>query len=98
MKVSLNTKAVLKKKCPTTIQDELQMKPRILQNTLGKRLFAENRACGMKKKKKPAFGGEPNEKYQGQILIKESGDDEYFDSTDESQESNLNMQNNPFID
>ena len=47
---------------------------------------------------KTAFGGEPNEKYQGQILIKESGDDEYFDSTDESQESNLNMQNNPFID
>ena len=51
---------------------------------------------------KIAFGGEPNEKYQSQILIKkESGEDEYFGSSDmnnEQQESNLNTQNNPFID
>ena len=71
MNISLNKKAVQKKKCPTSIQEELQMKPHILQNTLEKKLFAENRACVMKKKKKKtAFGGEPNEKYEDQILMK----------------------------
>ena len=40
-----------------------------------------------------------NEKYQGSILIeKESGEDEYFNSTDETQHSNLITQSNPFID
>ena len=48
---------------------------------------------------KTAFGGEPNEKYQSKILIKkELGEEEYFGSTDEPQESNLSMPNNPFID
>ena len=42
---------------------------------------------------KTAFGGEPNEKYQSQIFIKkESGEDEYFDSTDEPKEPNLILQ------
>ena len=49
--------------------------------------------------KKPAFGGELNEKSQSKILIKkESGEEEYFDSTDEPQESDLIIPNNPFID
>ena len=51
---------------------------------------------------KTAFGGELNEKYHGQILInKESGEDDFFGSTDknnELQESNLTIPNNPFID
>ena len=48
---------------------------------------------------KTAFGGEPNEKYQSQILIKkESGEDEYFGSTDEPPQSNLITPNNPFLD
>ena len=48
---------------------------------------------------KTAFRGEPNKKYQSKILIKkESGEEEYFGSTDEPQESNLIMSNNPFID
>ena len=43
--------------------------------------------------------GRTNEKYQSQILVKkESGEDEYFGSTDEPQESNLILPNNPFID
>ena len=51
------------------------------------------------KKKKNSFWGRTKEKYQGQILTKkESGEDEYFDSTDEPQESNLITQNNRFID
>ena len=36
----------------TINQEELQMKPHMLQNSLEKILFAENRACGTKKKKK----------------------------------------------
>ena len=67
----------------------------------GEKVFAENRACGMKKKKKnkTALGGEPNEKYPSQILIKkESGEHEYFGSTDEPQESNLITPNNTFFD
>ena len=50
---------------------------------------------------KTAFGGEPNEEYQRKILLlgvikKESGEEEYSGSTDEPQESNLIMPNNPF--
>ena len=44
MKVSSNKKAVQKKKCLTINQEELHMKPHILQNTLEKRLFTENKA------------------------------------------------------
>ena len=48
---------------------------------------------------KTVFWGEPNEKYQGKILFKkESGEEEYFGSTDEPQESNLIIPNNPYID
>ena len=72
MRVSSNKKLVQKKKCPTINQEKLQMKPHILQNTLEKRLFAEKRACGIKKKKKTTFGGEPNEKYHGQILLRKN--------------------------
>ena len=59
MRVSSNKKLLLvqKKKCPTINQEKLQMKPHILQNTLEKRLFAEKRACGIKKKKKNSFWG-----------------------------------------
>ena len=48
---------------------------------------------------KTAFEGELNEKYESKILIKKkSGEEEYFGSTDEPQESNLIMPNNPFVD
>ena len=48
---------------------------------------------------KTAFGQEPSEKHQSKILIKkESGEEEYFGSTDEPQVTNLIMPNNPFID
>ena len=47
---------------------------------------------------KTVLGGEPSEKYQSKILIKKESGEEFFGSTDEPQESNLIMPNNPFID
>ena len=70
-----------------------------IQNIQEKRFFVENRACGMKKMMKTALGGGPSGKHQSKSLIKkESGEEEYFDSTDEPQETNPIMPNNPFID
>ena len=42
----------VEEKCHTTIQEELQINLHILQNIQEKMFFAENRACGTKKKKK----------------------------------------------
>ena len=48
---------------------------------------------------KTVFGGEPSEKYQSRNLIKkESGEEEYFGSTDKPQDPNVDLSRNLFID
>ena len=73
--------------------------PHIAEHPGEKEFCKEQGMWHEEEEEKAAFGGEPSEKYQSQILItKESGEDEYFGSTDEPQESNLILPNNPFID
>ena len=48
---------------------------------------------------KTVFGGEPSKKYQSKILIKkESGEEEYFGSSGEPQEQNVDSSRNLLID
>ena len=69
----------------------------------GEKIICREQSMWLKEgEEKTAFGGELNEKYHGQTLInKESGEDDFFGSTDknnELQESNLTIPNSPFID
>ena len=59
--------------------------PHIAEHPGEKVICREQSMCyEEEEEEKTAFGGEPNEKYEDQILMeKESREDEYFDSTDE---------------
>ena len=102
MKVSSNMTVVLKKNCHAAIQEKQQVSLHILQNTQVKRVFVKNRIWHEGDDAKTVFWGEPSEKYQSKILIKkESGEEEYFGSTDEPQEpnvDNVDSSRNLFID
>ena len=76
--ICLNKIVVQKKKCHTTIQEVLQMNLHILQTTRRKG-FLQRTEHVAQRRRKNSFWGEPNEKYQSQILImKESEEDDFW--------------------
>ena len=74
-----------KKRCHTVSQEELQMKPHTLLDTLEKILFAVNRAFGTVKQMKTQLLG----------IKKQSGEDEFFCPTDKNSELQESNQTTP---